>query len=63
MASISTDSTGNRRIQFVAGDGVRKAIRIGNCTKRDAESLKLQVEALHSAKLMGTSPDRDTSLW
>ena len=63
MASISTDSSGNRRILFVAGDGVRKTIRIGSCSKRDAESFKLRVEALHSAKLMGTSPDRDTSLW
>ena len=63
MASISTDSTGNRRIQFVAGDGVRKAIRIGNCSKRDAESFKIRVEALHSAKLLGNAIDRDTSLW
>ncbi len=63
MASISTDSSGNRRIQFVAGDGVRKAIRIGSCSKRDADSFKLRVEALHSAKLMGNAPDRDTSRW
>ena len=63
MASISTDSSGNRRILFVAADGIRKTIRIGACPKRDAESLKIKVETLHSAKLLGNSLDRDTSLW
>ena len=32
-------------------------------TKRDAESFKVKLESLLSAKLMGNSDDRETSLW
>lgn len=63
MASITTDSGGLRRIQFVAKDGSRKAIRLGKVSKRDAESFKLKLESLLSAKLLGNSPDREASLW
>jgi integrase len=47
----------------VARDGVRKAIRLGKATQRDAETFKIKLEVLPSAKLMGNSPDRDLSLW
>ena len=32
-------------------------------TQRDAESFKIKLESLLSAKLMGNSPDRESSLW
>ncbi len=63
MASISTDSGGLRRIQFVAKDGSRKAIRLGKIPKRDAEFFKAKLESLLSAKLIGNAPDRETSIW
>ena len=63
MASISHDGNGSRRIQFVNNANEWKAIRLGKVTKRDAESFKGKLESLLSAKLMGNSPDRETSLW
>ena len=63
MASIARDANGCKRIQFVARDGSRKAIRLGKCSQRDAESFKLKVETLLSANMLGNSPDRDTSRW
>ncbi len=62
MASIGNDKNGHRRILFVAQDGKRKTVRLGKCSKRDAESVKLRVEALLSASITG-SLDRDTSIW
>ncbi len=63
MASISNDGNGSRRILFFNQANERKAIRLGKVTKRDAESFKCRLESLLSAKLMGNSPDRETSLW
>ena len=63
MASISHDGNGSRRILFFNNANERKAIRLGKVTKRDADSFKGKLESLLSAKLMGNSPDRETSLW
>ena len=63
MASISHDGNGSRRILFFNKANERKAIRLGKVTKRDAESFKGKLESLLSAKMMGNSPDRETSLW
>ena len=63
MASISHDGNGSRRILFFNQANERKAIRLGKRTKRDADSFKGKLESLLSAKLMGNSPDRETSLW
>lgn len=64
MASISNDSNGGKRIQFVDGDGKRKAIRLGKVSKRDAEAVRNKVEALLSAKLSGASGvDREVAAW
>ncbi len=46
MASITNDANGRRRIQFVAGDGARKAIRLGKVSQRQAEAFKVRLEAL-----------------
>ena len=65
MASISHDGNGSRRILFLQqcerAEGY--SARLGKVTKRDAESFKCKLESLLSAKLMGNSPDRETSLW
>lgn len=63
MASIGRDANGFKRVLFVAKDGSRKTVRLGKCSQRDAEAFKIKLEALHSAKLLGGTLDRETSLW
>ncbi|MDP6718038.1 MAG: hypothetical protein QGF59_05280, partial [Pirellulaceae bacterium] len=64
MASLCQDKkTGRRRILFVAPDGVRKTVRLGTTTKRDAESFKGWLERLLAAKLTNSAIDRDAATW
>src|SRR5262245_54428554 len=63
MASVSSDSGGGRRIQFVAPDGKRKAIRLGAVPIKQAEAVKLKVEAILAAKLAGMPLDAETARW
>ncbi|MCA9082184.1 MAG: phage integrase SAM-like domain-containing protein, partial [Planctomycetaceae bacterium] len=63
MASLSQRSNGSRMIQFVAADGKRQTIHLGQMPKRRAESIKSRVEELVGASIAGDSPDRDTMLW
>jgi hypothetical protein len=46
VASITREANGRRLIQFVAGDGKRKSIRLGKATERIAEEIKVKVEHL-----------------
>ena len=63
MASISTDKTGNRTLQFVAGDGKRRSIRLGKMTKKFADSIRTRVEHLNAARIGHTSLDNETAAW
>ena len=63
MASITKESNGNRVIQFVAGDGKRRSIRLGKLSQRKAEGVKLRVEDLNTAKIAGLSPSVETAQW
>jgi integrase len=63
MASIANDPNGRRRILFVAPDGSRKAIRLGKCDRKSAESIARHVESLLSAKIGGQPVPRDTAVW
>src|SRR5438093_6665165 len=63
MASLSRDSNGTRRIQFVAQDGKRKAIRLGNVTQKQAETVLLTVEHLVAATFTGHPLDAETAKW
>ncbi len=63
MASIATDKNGNRRIQFVAPDGRRPAIRLGKVSQRAAESLKFRVEQLLEALNLGRSMEPALAQW
>lgn len=63
MASISTNKQGNRRVQFVDGDGRRKSVYLGKRTIRAAETIKIRVQHLLSAKFSGDGWDSDTSRW
>src|SRR5688500_3337329 len=63
MASIANDENGRKRIQFIAGDGSRKAVRLGKVSTRQAESAKVKVEQLVSAVMLGHPPDDETVRW
>lgn len=64
MASLSTNKkNGHRTIQFRDNDGKRKSIRLGKVTKRQAESVKLHVEHLVSARLTGHAIPEQTAIW
>ena len=56
MASLSTDANGNRTLQFVSGDGKRRTIRLGKLPKKEAETIKLRVEALNAANISQHAP-------
>ena len=63
MASISASKNGRRTIQFVGSDGKRRSIRLGKCSKRHAESVKVKVESLVASKLTGHALDDETARW
>lgn len=63
MASISTDSRGNRRILFVDGDGRRKPVRVGRLPMKATEEIKRRVEFLAACKSTGSAIDADTARW
>jgi integrase len=63
MASISKDSGGNRRIQFVDVEGVRKTIRLGKMPQRSALEIKTRIEHLLAAKKAGCAWDGPTAEW
>ncbi len=63
MASISKDQNGNRAIQFVAGDGKRRTIRLGKTPQKAAQAIKSKVEALNAALIAQISIDKETADW
>ncbi len=63
MASISRDQNGNYTIQFVAGDGKRRSIRLGKVNKKTASEIKLKVEHLNSLVVAKLPMDTETSQW
>jgi integrase len=63
MASISRESNGRRTIQFIAGDGRRRSIRLGKVSQRIAEETRVKVEALSAAAVAGLSWDAETAKW
>lgn len=48
---------------FVDGDGNRRAIYLGCISRANAQSVRVKVEALADAQLLGNSPLREVSLW
>ncbi len=64
MASVISDPNGRKRIQFIAGDGNRKTIRLGKATLRQAEAIKVRVEQLALAATGATGVvDDDIVRW
>jgi len=63
MATIGLEPNGRRRILFVAGDGSRKTVRLGQCSKHDAEEIRGHIAALAVAKINGQPVRRETAIW
>jgi integrase len=63
MASVSRDKSGTKRVLFTDGDGERRSVRLGRASVKAAESFRLRVEALLSAKQLHQSPDAELSAW
>lgn len=63
MASISKDPNGNRTIQFIAGDGKRRSIRLGKLPVKATNEIKTKVEALNAASIAGIGWDKETAEW
>ncbi|HZZ71574.1 MAG TPA: site-specific integrase, partial [Pirellulales bacterium] len=53
----------HRGIAFIAASGKRKVIRLGKCSQRDAESIKIKIEALVSAAVSRRAVDLETANW
>jgi len=64
MASVISDPNGRKRIQFVAGDGSRRTIRLGKATMRQADGVKVKLEQLILAATGVTNVvDDETANW
>jgi integrase len=63
MASISKAPNGCRTIKFVGIDGKRRSVRLGKVSQKQAESVKLRIEALNAADISKCPLDRDTAAW
>jgi integrase len=63
MASITEDPNGFR-IQFVGGDGKRRAIRMrSGSTRSQTEAVKVKVAALATAIVAGHPPEDEVTRW
>lgn len=63
MASIGNDRNGRRRVLFVAADGSRRTVRLGKCSRRDAEHVCRHIEALLASSIHGQPVPRETATW
>jgi integrase len=63
MASVAFSKNGTARVQFKGPDGLRKTVRLGHVSKRDAEAVRLRIEDLVSNRIVGTAPEHGVSAW
>lgn len=63
MASLSRDFNGTKRIQFISGDGERRAIRLGDVPMKVADVWKRRVEELVANLTGGVAADADLAAW
>ncbi|MCI0631527.1 MAG: tyrosine-type recombinase/integrase [Phycisphaerales bacterium] len=63
MASVSRDANETKRILFTDGNGERRTVRLGAVSVKDAETWRLRVEALNSARISATSWDGELAAW
>lgn len=63
MASISKALKGQKIVQFVSPEGIRKSVRLGKVDLRGAEAVARHVESLLSQKICGQPVTRETAVW
>src|SRR3954451_5637121 len=63
MASIGSDPNGRKRILFVAGDGRRMTVRLGEVSAKQADAFKVKVEDLIGAANGAGMVHDETSRW
>jgi hypothetical protein len=63
MASVTCLPDGKKRVQFIAPGGARRTLHLGAVDKRHAETVRVRVESILSAKMVDQPLDRDTSAW
>lgn len=63
MASLNLEKNGAWRIQFTGLDDRRQTLRLGKCSKNDAQIVRARVELLLAAQILGTAPEPDTLRW
>jgi integrase len=63
MASISTDSNGNRTIQFAGANKKRRTVRLGDVSLKHANEVKRRIELLNKAARLNVSVDPETLEW
>ncbi len=62
MASIARDKGGRKRLLFFDKNRKRRTIRLGKMTQKQADAVKIKVEALVAAQLTGALDD-ETARW
>ncbi len=63
MASIVRDPGGRRRILLFDRQKKRRTIHLGKVPQRDAETIRLRIEAILAAQLSGRALDHETAFW
>ncbi|MCY2976075.1 MAG: hypothetical protein NTW52_15575 [Planctomycetota bacterium] len=63
MATIAHDPDGRKRILFYNEKKERKAVNLGPCSTRNAESVKRRVESLVSNRRLGLKPEGELLTW
>ncbi|HMP05075.1 MAG TPA: tyrosine-type recombinase/integrase, partial [Lacipirellulaceae bacterium] len=63
MANIGTDKYGTRYVQFEDRHRQRRTMRLGKCSQRDAESVRLRIEKIVAAQVLDNTPDAETVRW
>ena len=62
MASISNNN-GKRLIQFVDAAGIRRTVRLGDCSSHTAIAIRIHIETLLASKLSGQPVPAATAVW
>jgi len=63
MASLYSDKSGNRRLQFKTPGGKRVILYLGDLPLRQAQTVKSYIERLIIAAVSGDNIDTDTAAW
>jgi integrase len=63
MASICDDPGGRKRVLFNGQDGLRRPIRLGKMSRKQADSFKIRLENLIADRNAGHAPSVELAAW